>query len=154
MRFFLPTYVCTHGPGEDPFEAVVCAVRAASQISCSLLKKTFVSYTKHHLNLNRNFIYKRYILKRYTVIEILQAFWCGSFSPEMRSWSLTKVLCYKFTSYFLECCYWPGGSSLHIQDGDTSKYVLYVSHIKKSGLFLTSTMRKLKMVFLRRECFL
>ena len=52
-----PPYKCTHGPGEDPFEAVLCAVGAASQISCCLLK-TFVSYTKHHLNLSRNFIYK------------------------------------------------------------------------------------------------
>ena len=33
VRFFLPTH-CTHGPGEDPFEAVMCAVGAASQISC------------------------------------------------------------------------------------------------------------------------
>ena len=28
-----PPYKCTHGPGEDPFEAVMCAVGAASQIS-------------------------------------------------------------------------------------------------------------------------
>ena len=52
-----PPYICTHRPGEVPFEAVMCAVGGASQISCCLLK-AFVSYTKHHLNLNRNFIYK------------------------------------------------------------------------------------------------
>ena len=31
VRFF-PPYKCTHGPGEDPFEADMCAVGAASQI--------------------------------------------------------------------------------------------------------------------------
>ena len=31
-----PPHKCTHGPGEDPFEAVMCAVGAASQISCCL----------------------------------------------------------------------------------------------------------------------
>ena len=41
MRFFLPT-ICTHGPGEDPFEAVMCAGGAASQISCCLLKILFL----------------------------------------------------------------------------------------------------------------
>ena len=42
-----PSYKCTHGPGEDFFEVVMCAVGAASQISFCLLK-TFVclSYQK------------------------------------------------------------------------------------------------------------
>ena len=46
-------YILLCGSGEDPFEAVMCAVGAASQISYCL-SKSFVSYTKHHLNLNRN----------------------------------------------------------------------------------------------------
>ena len=37
-----PPYKCTHGPGEDPFEAVMCAVGAASQISCCLWKILFL----------------------------------------------------------------------------------------------------------------
>ena len=37
-----PPYKCTHGPGEDPFEAVMCAVGAASQISCCLLRTLFL----------------------------------------------------------------------------------------------------------------
>ena len=41
VRFFLPTQ-CTHGPGEDPFEAVMCAVGDASQISCCLLRTLFL----------------------------------------------------------------------------------------------------------------
>ena len=52
------------------------------------------------------------------------------FSLEMRNCSLTKVL------------YSPGGTSVPIQDGDISQYVLM------------STMHTLKMVFLRLECFL
>ena len=50
-----PPYKRTHGPEEDPFDTVMCAVGAASQISFCLLK-TLDFYTKHHLNLNRNFI--------------------------------------------------------------------------------------------------
>ena len=41
VRFFLPTH-CTHGPGEDPFEAVMCAVGAASQISECLWRMLFL----------------------------------------------------------------------------------------------------------------
>ena len=37
-----PPYKCTHGPGEDPFEAVMCAVGAASQISCCLWRILFL----------------------------------------------------------------------------------------------------------------
>ena len=36
-----------HGPGEDPFEAVMCTVRAASQIS--LLMEESIFNTKQHL---------------------------------------------------------------------------------------------------------
>ena len=31
---FFPPHLCAHGPGKDPFEAVMCPVEAASQISC------------------------------------------------------------------------------------------------------------------------
>ena len=41
LRFFLLTYFI-HGPGEDPFEAVMCSVGAASQISYCLLKIVFL----------------------------------------------------------------------------------------------------------------
>ena len=58
MRFFLPTY-CTHRPGEDPFEAVMCAVGAASQISCCLLKSTVSTNTKYHLESLQDYHKKR-----------------------------------------------------------------------------------------------
>ena len=35
-------YICAHGPEEDAFEAVMCTVGAASQISCCLLKILFL----------------------------------------------------------------------------------------------------------------
>ena len=37
-----PPYICTHGPGEDPFEAVMCAVGAASQISYLLIEDSIL----------------------------------------------------------------------------------------------------------------
>ena len=40
VRFYRPTK-CTHGPAEDPFEAVMCAVGAASQISECLWRILF-----------------------------------------------------------------------------------------------------------------
>ena len=42
-----PPHICTHGPGEDPFEAVMCAVGAASQIS--LLMEDAIFNTKTSL---------------------------------------------------------------------------------------------------------
>ena len=36
MDEIFPPYLCAHGPGEDPFEAVMCTVGAASQISLML----------------------------------------------------------------------------------------------------------------------
>ena len=39
-----PPYKCTHGPGENPFEAAMSTGGAASQILFCLLN-TFVSYT-------------------------------------------------------------------------------------------------------------
>ena len=59
MRFFLPTH-CTHGPGEDPFEAVMCAVGAASQISCLLMEDSIFN-TKYHLKISAGIIIKRFI---------------------------------------------------------------------------------------------
>ena len=48
-----PPYICTHGPGEeDPFEVVMCAVGAASQISCLLIEDSIFN-TKYHLDLCR-----------------------------------------------------------------------------------------------------
>jgi len=47
-----PPYICTHGPGEDPFEAVMCAVGAASQISYLLIEDSIFN-TKYHLDLCR-----------------------------------------------------------------------------------------------------
>ena len=42
MDEIFPPYICAHGPGEDPFEAVMCTVGAASQISFCLLKDLFL----------------------------------------------------------------------------------------------------------------
>ena len=47
-----PPYKCTHEPGEDPFEAVMCAVEAASQISCTKY------YKKISLESQQEFHYK------------------------------------------------------------------------------------------------
>ena len=52
-----PPYKCTHGPGEVPFEAVMCAVGAASQISHLLIEDSIFN-TKYHLNLCRISKYK------------------------------------------------------------------------------------------------
>jgi len=54
-----PPYICTHGPGEDPFEAVMCAVGAASQISYLLIEDSIFN-TKYHLDLCRISKYKVY----------------------------------------------------------------------------------------------
>ena len=72
MRFFLPTH-CTHGPGEDPFEAVMCAVGAASQISCCLLKSTFSTNTKYHLESLQDY-YNQSYYKSATLFKILYTF--------------------------------------------------------------------------------
>ena len=45
-------FKCIHGPGEDPFEAVMCAVGAASQISYLLIEDSIFN-TKYHLDLCR-----------------------------------------------------------------------------------------------------
>ena len=42
-----------HGPGEDPFEAVMCTVRAASQIS--LLMENSIFNTRYHLLSRQDF---------------------------------------------------------------------------------------------------
>ena len=53
-------YICTNGPGEDPFEAVMCAVGAASQISCLLMEDSIFN-TKYHLKISAGIIIKRFI---------------------------------------------------------------------------------------------
>ena len=42
MDEIFPPYICAHGPGEDPFEVVMCTVGTASQISFCLLKELFL----------------------------------------------------------------------------------------------------------------
>ena len=42
-----PPHICVHGPGEDPFEAVMYTVGAASQIS--LLMEVAIFNAKQHL---------------------------------------------------------------------------------------------------------
>ena len=68
LRFF-PPYKCTHGPGEDPFEAVMCAVGAASQISSCLCLKTLFLIQNITCNLCR--IYFKRFVKRYTDVRLL-----------------------------------------------------------------------------------
>ena len=151
VRFFL-LHMYTRTRGRPIGGGYVCSRGCLSNLM--LLIEDFCFIYKTSLESQQEFHLQKIYLKALHCDRDFTSILVWKFSPEMRSWSLTKVLCYKFTSYFLECCYWPGGSSLHIQDGDISKYVLYVSHIKKSGLFLTSTMQKLKTVFIRLECFL
>ena len=57
MDEIFPPYKCTHGPGEDPFEAVMCAVGAASQISCLLMEDSIFN-TKYHLKISAGIIIK------------------------------------------------------------------------------------------------
>ena len=60
-----PPYKCTHGPGEDPFEAVMCAVGAASQISECLWRMLFL-IQNITCYLCRN-LFEKIFVKRYTV---------------------------------------------------------------------------------------
>ena len=57
MRF--PPYKCIHGPGEDPFEAVMCTVGAASQISIAYRRLCFVYKTS--IESQQEIIYRRLI---------------------------------------------------------------------------------------------
>ena len=50
-----------HGPGEDPFEAVMCTVGAASQIS--LLMEVSIFNTKQHLSTLQAISLSRFQLK-------------------------------------------------------------------------------------------
>ena len=65
VRFSLLTQ-SAHGPGEDPFEAVMCTVGAASQISFCLLKDLFLIQNITCISTGFYFI-KSYSTKRYTV---------------------------------------------------------------------------------------
>ena len=56
MGEIFPPYICTHGPGEDPFEAVMCAVGAASQLK--LLIEDFCFVYKTSLESQQDFIPK------------------------------------------------------------------------------------------------
>ena len=66
MDEIFPPYICAHGPGEDPFEAVMCTVGAASQISFCLLKDLFLIQNITCISTGFYFI-KSYSTKRYTV---------------------------------------------------------------------------------------
>ena len=67
MDEIFPPYKGTQRPGEDPFEAVMCAVGAASQISCL---KDSIFHTKYHLQSMQDFTRKGFNQKRYTECEI------------------------------------------------------------------------------------
>ena len=59
MDEIFPPYICAHGPGEDPFEAVMCTVGAASQISVCLLKDLFLIQNITCISTGFYFINKR-----------------------------------------------------------------------------------------------
>ena len=82
-----PPYKCTHGPGEDPFEAVMCAVGAASQISCCLWRILFL-IQNITCNLCRIFKWKRFNLKRYTDVRFIIVI----LSYKHRSYTIRKCL--------------------------------------------------------------
>ena len=72
MGEIFPPYKCTHGPGEDPFEAVMCAVGAASQISCCLSRILFLIQNTT-CNLHR-ILFTKIIEKRYHCVQIYKQF--------------------------------------------------------------------------------
>ena len=65
-----PPHICTHGPGEDPFEAVMCAVGAASQIS--VLMEDSIFNAKHHLFISTVFYKEVYTSATLFIGEIVQ----------------------------------------------------------------------------------
>ena len=78
MDEIFPPYKSTHGPGEDPFEAVMCTVGAASQISCCLSRTLFLMrYTT--CNLLRILLQKRFQSKRYNCVKDLETFLKAAF---------------------------------------------------------------------------
>jgi len=134
LRFFLPTH-CTHGPGEDPFEAVMCAVGAASQISECLWRMLFL-IQNITCYLCRN-LFEKIFVKRYTVWEIFRDQFGkktifshdGKVFRRRNVFSHTMGRCFEeemyyvasSKSYFLEWGYWPVGGSFHNYDGDDFK---------------------------------
>ena len=106
-----PPYICTHGPGEDPFEAVMCAVGAASQISYLLIEDSIFN-TKYHLDLCRISKYKVY----YQALQLQEGL-LKRFNLEVSFFNGKKTLIVemfqanKFIS-FLEWGYRPVGGSL------------------------------------------
>ena len=69
VRFTLLTR-SAHGPGEDPFEAVMCTSGGCLSKSHECLQKTSVRNTKYHLNLRRNLSNKE-IIKSATLLRDL-----------------------------------------------------------------------------------
>ena len=55
MDEIFPPYKSAHGPGEDPFEAVMCTVGAASQISYCLRRILFLNAT-YYLQSTQDFL--------------------------------------------------------------------------------------------------
>ena len=88
-----PPYICTHGPGEDPFEAVMCAVGAASQISECLWRMLFL-IQNITCYLCRN-LFEKIFVKRYTVWEIFVII------LEKKLFSHTMGRCFEEEMYFL-----------------------------------------------------
>ena len=103
------SHTSAHGPGEDPFEAVMCTVGAASQISW-MLTEDICFWHKISLKSPQEFNQTKYFMKRYTVVRFCLTFqnwkhFLSVLTTETFYWN-------KFIRFFLECCYRPVGGSL------------------------------------------